>query len=126
MAEAINLIYQAFMQVRANGALILDKDFMMKILLPVVDKVPELSGFLEWHFKKKRTQVYGLFTKDSMKLGVDIVRAEFFIPASIPIERQLKFVSCLEKKLVTSLLLNARIPVLEKLRTNTLMNLTIP
>ena len=81
MAEAINLIYQAFMQVRANGAIILDEDFMMNILLPVVDKLTELSNFLEWYFKKKRTLVYGSFTKDSRKLGIDIVRAEVFYPS---------------------------------------------
>ncbi len=81
MAEAINLIYQAFMQVRVNEALILDEDYMMNILLPVVDKLPELSNFMEWYFKKKRAMVYGSFSKYSRKLGIDIVRAEVFYPS---------------------------------------------
>ena len=68
------------MQVRENGALIVDKDFMMNILLPVVDKLAEVSDFLEWYFEKKRTLVYGSFTKDSRKLGIDVVRTEVFYP----------------------------------------------
>ena len=47
MAKAINLMYCAFVKVRANGFLILDEYFLMNILLPIILKLLEPKDFFD-------------------------------------------------------------------------------
>ena len=54
MTKAINLMYYAFIKVRANGALILDEYFKTNIFPPIILKLPELKDFFDWYYKEKR------------------------------------------------------------------------
>jgi len=53
MGRVIDLIYDAFVAIQADGALILDYDFMMGIFGELQTELPEFSTYMTWFFEDK-------------------------------------------------------------------------
>ena len=108
MAKEIYLMYCTFMKVRANGALILGKDFMMNIFLLIILKVPQLKDFLDWYCKEKSHLFIDYTSRTAIKLASRLQEPTLFILANVPTGKQLRFVRFLVQKLGTLLSLSVR------------------
>ncbi len=59
MGRAVDLMYNAFVEVELDGELMLDEDFIMGIFSPLYEELPEFNGYLEYFFEEKESNVIG-------------------------------------------------------------------
>ena len=59
MPCALDLMYNTFMEIQANGDKFLDEDFIMKIFEPFYTELPELEMYLTFDFEEKESSIVG-------------------------------------------------------------------
>ena len=59
MPRALDLMYNAFIKIQANGDKFMDEDFIMKIFDPLYTELPELETYLTFYFEEKEANVVG-------------------------------------------------------------------
>ena len=80
MYRANDCLYNALVEIQADGALMIDEDYMMNIFSSLYEDLPELEQYLNYYFEEKELNVVGSKDKASRVLGIDIARAELFYP----------------------------------------------
>jgi hypothetical protein len=80
MGRVIDLIYDAFVAIQADGALILDYNFMMGIFAELQSELPEFNTYMAWFFEEKECNPIGLSSKDQHVLSVDKGTEMIFYP----------------------------------------------
>ena len=82
MYQANDCLYNAFLEIRQDGALMLDEEYIINIFSSLHNVLPELKTFLDYYFEQKEVNVVVVGSKDSESrvLGIDIARAELFYP----------------------------------------------
>ena len=80
MPRALDLMYNTFIEIQANGDKFLDEDFIMKIFKPLYTDLPELETYLTFYSEEKEATVVGLCKRDDRMLAIDGAVAELFCP----------------------------------------------
>ncbi len=60
MGRVIDLIYNAFVAVQADGTLIIDYNFMMGIFSDLQQEFPEFNTSMTWYFEEKECNSIGI------------------------------------------------------------------
>lgn len=81
MGRAINLVYDSFVSIQANGSLILDYDFMMCIFGELQHELPEFNTYMTWYFKEQESNSIGSSSKAENVLSIDKRTELFFYPS---------------------------------------------
>jgi hypothetical protein len=76
----INLIYNAFVAIQADGSLIIDYNFMMFIFLDLQQDLPEFNTYMTWYFEEKECNSIGSSSKAQRVLSVDKGTEMLFYP----------------------------------------------
>jgi hypothetical protein len=69
--RVIDLVYNAFVAIQADGLLILDYDFMMGICVVFQKELQDLNTYMTWYFKEKECNSIGSSNKAQCVLSVD-------------------------------------------------------
>ncbi len=69
MGRAVDLMYNAFVEVKLDRELMLDEDFIMGIFSPLYKELPELKAYLEYFFEEKESNVIGSCSRDNLVLA---------------------------------------------------------
>ena len=80
MGRVIDLVYDAFVAIQADGALILDYDFMMGIFGDLQTELPEFNTYMTWYFEEKESNPIGSSSKAQRVLSVDKGTEMLFYP----------------------------------------------
>lgn len=80
MPRSLDLAYQAFIAIQADGDKFLDEEFMMNIFQPLYQDVPELEEYLTYYFEEKESNHVGTRAKEDRVLAIDGAVAELFYP----------------------------------------------
>ena len=78
MPHALDLMYNTFIEIQANGDNFLDEDFIMKIFEQLYTELPELETYLTFYFEEKEANVVGSCKQDVHILYIDGDVAELF------------------------------------------------
>ncbi len=54
MGRIIDLVYNAFVAIQADGSLILDYDFMMGIFGELKHELPEFNTYMTWYLRRRK------------------------------------------------------------------------
>ena len=81
MPRSLDLAYQAFIAIQADGDKFLDEEFMMNIFQPLYQDVPELEEYLTYYFEEKESNPVGTSAKEDRVLAIDGAVAELFYPS---------------------------------------------
>jgi hypothetical protein len=80
MGRAVDLMYNAFVQVESDGEKMLDEDFIMNIVSPLYEELPELEEYLTYFFEEKESNVVGSYSRSDRVLAIDLAKCEVFYP----------------------------------------------
>jgi len=80
MGRVIDLVYDAFVAIQADGSLILDYDFMMGVFGELQPELPEFSTYMTWFFEEKESNPIGSSSKEERVLSVDKGTEMLFFP----------------------------------------------
>ena len=83
MGKAIDLLYEAFVQIEADGLLILDHEFMMNIFSPLYGQVPEFKKDFDYLLEEKEGNAIGSKKHSNCVLSIDEVMSELFYPVKL-------------------------------------------
>ena len=83
MPRALDLMYNKFIEIQANGDKFLDEDFIMKIFEPLYTEMSELETCLTFYFEEKESNVVGSCKRDDFMLAVNGTVAELFYPGQM-------------------------------------------
>jgi hypothetical protein len=83
MERAITLIHDAFVEVQGDGALLLEKYFIMKLFSPLYEVIPSLKEYLDYHFEEKEGNVIGSHKVHERVLAINEAMAELLFPQKI-------------------------------------------
>ncbi len=110
MGRAVDLMYNAFVEVESDGELMLNEDFIMGIFSPLYEELPEFNGYLEYFFEEKESNVIGSCSQEDHVLAIDLAKCEVFYPTRI--ENQQTHVMCVSfaREVATCLLLEVADP----------------
>ena len=61
MPRALELMYNMFIEIQANGDKFLDEDFIMKIFESLYTELPELETYLTFYFEDNEANVVRSF-----------------------------------------------------------------
>ena len=70
LGRVIDLVYDAFVAIQADGTLTLNYDFMMCILGDLQTELPEFTTYMTWYFEEKESNI-GSTSKAQRVLSVD-------------------------------------------------------
>ena len=110
MCIAVDLVYNAFLEVEKNGRMMLRESFMMNIFKPLYNKLPELKEYLDWYFEEKETRVIGESAVGSRKKGIKLVKSEVFSPVDADNRATHECCCWLSKDLASTLVLEMANP----------------
>ena len=80
MGRAVDLMYNAFVQVESDGEKMLDEDFIMNIFSLLYAEIPELEEYLTYFFEEKESNVVGSYSRSDRVLAIDLAKCEVFYP----------------------------------------------
>ena len=80
MGRVIDLVYDAFVTIQADGTLILNYDFMMGIFGELQTELPEFNTYMTWYFEEKESNPIGSTSKAQRVLSVDKGTEMLFYP----------------------------------------------
>ncbi len=80
MGRAITLLHDAFVEVQGDGALLLEKNFIMKIFSPLYKEIPPLKEYLDYHFKEKEGHVIGSHKVHERVVAINEAMAKLLVP----------------------------------------------
>ena len=110
MGRALDLMYNAFVEVESDGELMLDEGFIMGIFSPLYEELPEFNGYLEYFFEEKESNVIGSCSQDDRVLAMDLAKYEVFYPTRIENQQTHDLCVSLAKEVATCLLLEVADP----------------
>ena len=79
MGRAGDLMYKAFLQIEGDGELILDKDFIMHIFLPLYGALPEFEAYLTFNSDEKESFPIGSLQPENHVHAVDEAKGQTVI-----------------------------------------------
>jgi hypothetical protein len=80
MGRVIDLVYDAFVAIQADGSLILDYAFMMGIFGELKHELPEFNTYMTWYFEEKESNPIGSSSIAQGVLSVDKGTEILFYP----------------------------------------------
>jgi hypothetical protein len=80
MGRVIDLVYDAFVALQADGSLIINYDFMMGIFSDLQQELPEFNTYMTWYFEEKECNSIGSSSKAQRVLSVDKGTEMLFYP----------------------------------------------
>ena len=101
MPRALDLMYNTFIEIQANGDKFLDEDFIMKIFEPLYTELPELETYLTFYFEQKEANVVGSCKQDDCVLAINGAVAELFYPGRMENKQSTKTCRELAVRLAT-------------------------
>jgi len=111
MGRAVDLMYNAFVEVESNGELMLDEDFIMGIFSPLYEELPEFKAYLEYFFEEKESNVIGSCSRDNCVLvALDLAKCKVFYPTRIENQQTNDLCVNLTREVATCLLLEVADP----------------
>jgi hypothetical protein len=110
MGRAVDLMYNAFVEVESDGELMLDEDFMMNIFSPLYAELPELKEYLTYYFEEKESNVIGSCSQVNRVLAIDLAKCEVFYPTRIENQQTNDLCVNLAREVATCLLLEVADP----------------
>ena len=110
MGRAVDLMYNAFVEVESDGELMLDEDFIMGIFSPLYKELPEFNGYLEYFFEEKESNVIGSCSQEDRVLAIDLAKCEVFYPTRIENQQTHDLCVSLAREVATCLLLEVADP----------------
>jgi len=105
MGRAVDLMYNAFVEVESDGELMLDEDFIMNIFSPLYAELPELKEYLTYYFEEKESNVIGSCSQGNRVLAIDLAKCEVFYPTQIENQQTHDLCVNLAREVATCLLL---------------------
>ena len=78
MPRALDLMYNTFIEIQANGDKFLNEDFIMKIFDPLYTDLPELETYLTFYFGEEEANVVGSCKLDDRVLAIDGTVGDIF------------------------------------------------
>ena len=79
----LDLMYNTFIEIQANGDKFLDEDFIMKIFETLYTELPELETYLTFYFEEKEANVVGSCKRDDHVLVINGDVSELFYPGQM-------------------------------------------
>ncbi len=110
MGRVINLVYDAFVAIQANGSLILDYDFVIGIFGQLQSELPEFNTYMTWHFEERECIPIGSSSKARHVLLVDKGTEMSFYPTERQNMQTDELCSTLAAGLALSLILELEDP----------------
>jgi hypothetical protein len=104
MGRGITFLHDAFVDVQGDGALMLDKNFIMNIFSPLYEEIPPLKEYLDCHFEEKEGNVIGSHKQMECVLAIDEAMAELFFPQKMENRQTTEFCKELAVGVATTLL----------------------
>ena len=83
MGKAIDLLYEAFIKIEADGLLILDHEFMMKIFSPLYGQLLEFKKDFDYLLEEKEGNIIGSKKRSDRVLSIDEALSELFYPVKL-------------------------------------------
>ena len=83
MGKAIDLLYEAFVKIEADGSLILDHDFMMKIFSPLYEQLPEFKKDFDYLLEEKQGNNIGSKKSSDSVLSIDEALYDLLYPVKL-------------------------------------------
>ncbi len=80
MGRVINLVYNAFVAMQADGSLILKCNFMMSIFADLQKELPEFNTCMTWFVEEKECNTIGSSSKHQCILSFDKGTKMLFYP----------------------------------------------
>ena len=78
MGRVIDLLYDAFVKIQADGSKLLDQDFVMKISEPLYKDFPDLKNYLNYHLEEKVGNVIGSDKPKDCVKAIEVAISELF------------------------------------------------
>ena len=110
MGRVIDLVYDAFVNIQADGALILNYDFMMGIFGELQTELPEFNTYMTWYFEEKESNPIGSTSKAHRVLSVDKGTEMLFYPTDKQNMQTSELCSTLASGLASCLILELEDP----------------
>ncbi len=102
----------AFAEVQGDGALLLEKNFIMNIFSPLYKEIPPLKEYLDIHFKEKEGDVIGSLKEHERVLAINEAMAKLFFPQKMENGQTTEFCNELVVGVATTLLTELTDPAL--------------
>ena len=80
IGRVIDLVYDEFVNIQADGTLIINYDFMMGIFGELQTELPEFNTYMTWYFEEKENNLIGSTSKAQCVLSVDKGTEMLFYP----------------------------------------------
>jgi hypothetical protein len=110
MGQVIDLVYDAFVNIQADGTLILNYDFMMGIFGELQTELPEFNTYMTWYFEEKESNPIGSTSKAHRVLSVDKGTEMLFYPTDKQNMQTSELCSTLASGLASCLILELEDP----------------
>ena len=78
--RAVDLMYNAFVEVESDGELMLDEDFIMGIFSPLYEELPEFNGYIEYFFEENESNVIGSCSREDRVLANGSCQVQDLLP----------------------------------------------
>ena len=83
MGKAINLLYEAFVKIEADGSLILEHGFMMNKFSTLYEQLPEFKKDFNYLLEEKEGYAIGSKKRSNRVLSIDEALSELFYPVKL-------------------------------------------
>ena len=80
MGRAVDLLYDAFVKIQADGSKLLDQDFVMKIFEPLYKDLLDLKDYLDYHLEEKVGNVIGFNRPKERVKAIEEAMSEMVYP----------------------------------------------
>jgi hypothetical protein len=110
MGRVIDLVYNAFATIQADGSLILNYDFMMGIFEELKHELPEFNTYMTWYFEEMESNPIGSSSIAQHVLSVDKGTEMLFYPTERQNMQTNKLCSILAAGLASCLILELENP----------------
>ena len=110
MGRAVNLMYDASVEVESNRELMLNEDYIMGIFAPLYHELPELEEYLAYFAEAKESNVVGLCNQGDCVLAIDLAKCEVFYPTQTENQQTHDLCVNLAREVATCLLLEVADP----------------
>jgi hypothetical protein len=87
MGRTLDILEDAFIKISSDGALLMDKDFVMNIFSDIVEEVELFDKYLNFMFNKKSSNPVGTRNRDHNVQPYQLLREELFYPTRKDIQQ---------------------------------------
>jgi len=83
MSRVLDLVYDVFVELEADGSKGVDADYMLNIFSSIGDEVEPFKKYLEYMFEEKESNVVDSKRRETRVLSMDLAVAELFWPTRV-------------------------------------------